>query len=403
MTLDEQKQNLIALHSFLNATGHFSFWEYDSNMNLLQSSCQDLAWDQLFQLLDGKKYALEHLQKQSTPLIFWHSCGLIWLIGYSYIQNDLQRVYVIGPLNSAENMMSHTTDVFSSLTLPISMKKHLKDQSGSLPTMSLFSVFPYTQMLHKALTGENLPKDQIHLQQDNSETVSTPFSGKQNYQLHQMRLQAVLQHIREGTLNYQEDWEQLSAISTGVSISLTNTIDRARISVITFITLCRQAAIDGGMSADMAFYRSSYYLERAQQCHTLGDLQSLNHSMYEDFVLGVRQNRSAQDISHPIQVCCDYIALNIEHKLSIQELADHIGYTEYYLARKFHREMHMSISEYINMTKINHAKHLLRDTDLDIQEISNRLHYCSHSYFSDVFRKTTDMTPTQYRLSMLSS
>lgn len=402
MTQVEQKNNLIALHSFLNATGNFYFWEYDTEMNLLHTSCQELEFDQLFSLLGGKRYALECASGCHTPLVFWHSIGLIWIIGYCYDADFFQSIHVIGPLNSAENMMSHTSDIFHSIPLSASLKNHLKNLCDNLPTMSILSIFPYTQMLHKALTGQNLARNQIRLQQDDMPYIAPQTRhGSPDYELHFTRVQAVLQHIRDGSLNYQKDWDRMSAISTGIAVSTPNALERGRMSVVSFIALCQHAAIDGGMTPDMAYHLGNTYLESLLHCKTLGDIQTVNHAMYEDFILCVRKARARSNISRQIQICCDYIEINIEQELSIKELAAHIGYTDYYLARKFRKEIGISLSEYIHMVKIERAKYLLRNTTLDIQDISARLHYCSHSYFSDIFRKATSVTPKEYRQKKL--
>lgn len=73
------------------------------------------------------------------------------------------------------------------------------------------------------------------------------------------------------------------------------------------------------------------------------------------------------------------------------------GDTEYYLSRKFKEEAGVSLNNYINIAKIERAKLLLTITGAGIQEISDRLHFCSRSYFSEAFRKFTGTSPAKYR------
>ena len=81
----------------------------------------------------------------------------------------------------------------------------------------------------------------------------------------------------------------------------------------------------------------------------------------------------------------------------IDELAARVGYTEYYLSRKFKEETGVSLNNYIKFAKVERAKFLLSSTDTSIQEISNRLGFCSRSYFGSTFQKIVGCSPADYR------
>ena len=57
----------------------------------------------------------------------------------------------------------------------------------------------------------------------------------------------------------------------------------------------------------------------------------------------------------------------------------------------------MSISDYIQSKKLETSQNMLRYSDYSISEIAAILAYPSHSYFTEVFRKETGLTPSQYR------
>ena len=79
-----------------------------------------------------------------------------------------------------------------------------------------------------------------------------------------------------------------------------------------------------------------------------------------------------------------------------------IGYTKYYLSRKFKQEMGVSIWDYINERKVEEAKLLLADPNLTIQDVADKLNYCSRSYFSEVFKNCTGQWPSAYRTDVLN-
>jgi len=119
--------------------------------------------------------------------------------------------------------------------------------------------------------------------------------------------------------------------------------------------------------------------------------------MYADFIQRVHNLRVNPNYSKPIQIACDYIEQNAEGDLSMEAIAARAGYSSYYLSRKFKEEVHTSINDYIKIVKVERAKFLLGCTQDSIQEIAEKLHFCSRSYFGETFRKIVGCSPVEYR------
>ena len=85
-------------------------------------------------------------------------------------------------------------------------------------------------------------------------------------------------------------------------------------------------------------------------------------------------------------------------ELELKELAAMVGYTGYYLSRKFKKEMGVSVNAYIRAARLRQARILLTESRMSVQEISDRLHFCSRSYFADVFLKSEGISPNDYRV-----
>ena len=119
--------------------------------------------------------------------------------------------------------------------------------------------------------------------------------------------------------------------------------------------------------------------------------------MYMDFIQRVKNARTNPHLSSTVRECCDYIQTHAESELSIAVLAHQFGYTGYYLSRKFKKEMHVSIADYIDFVRVEKAKILLESTFDSIADIARSLHYCSSTYFSETFHRVTGMLPNAYR------
>jgi transcriptional regulator GlxA family with amidase domain len=59
--------------------------------------------------------------------------------------------------------------------------------------------------------------------------------------------------------------------------------------------------------------------------------------------------------------------------------------------------MKRPFTDYILELRINKAKELLRNTNMDILDISSAVGFENQSYFTKIFRTHTGLTPRQYR------
>ena len=98
-----------------------------------------------------------------------------------------------------------------------------------------------------------------------------------------------------------------------------------------------------------------------------------------------------------VALCCQYIREHIHERIFLQDIADTFSVSPNYLSQLFKKYMNVGISEYIAGQKVTESKKLLKETNLKIYEISDRLGFESAFYFSKVFKKNTGMSPKDYR------
>ncbi|KRF04186.1 hypothetical protein ASG89_22700 [Paenibacillus sp. Soil766] len=79
------------------------------------------------------------------------------------------------------------------------------------------------------------------------------------------------------------------------------------------------------------------------------------------------------------------------------QMSQHFAMSFKQINRLFKKEIGTTVYDYLMIKKINLAKMLLEETDLSIHEIAYRIGYAEPHYFSNVFRKKTGFTPTEYR------
>lgn len=78
-------------------------------------------------------------------------------------------------------------------------------------------------------------------------------------------------------------------------------------------------------------------------------------------------------------------------------ISDKLGYDYTYLANTFSEVKGITIQQFIIFNKIEKVKELLLYDELNLTEISYKLHYSSVAHLSTQFKKVTGLTPSFYK------
>lgn len=86
-----------------------------------------------------------------------------------------------------------------------------------------------------------------------------------------------------------------------------------------------------------------------------------------------------------------------DNELSLQSVADSLFVSSSYLSRIFLRETGENFSTYLTRKRINEAKNMLENSNMKMYMIAQKVGYTSQHYFSNIFKKTTGVSPADYR------
>ncbi|MBR3375043.1 MAG: AraC family transcriptional regulator [Firmicutes bacterium] len=92
-----------------------------------------------------------------------------------------------------------------------------------------------------------------------------------------------------------------------------------------------------------------------------------------------------------------YIKSNYTRKIKLTDISSELHVNPTYFSALFSQEMGRPFTDYILELRIGKAKDLLRNTNMDIVDISGASGFENQSYFTKIFRKRTGQTPRQYR------
>lgn len=95
-----------------------------------------------------------------------------------------------------------------------------------------------------------------------------------------------------------------------------------------------------------------------------------------------------------------YIEKNYSnHSLSVGDIANYIKIDRTYLYRLFKSEANISVIDYITQCRMNKALDLLKDSTPSIKEVAVSVGFSDQMYFSRIFKKYFNKTPSEYRNS----
>lgn len=398
---EERETGLYSFLNFLNSTGSYYLWTYSSNLELIQTTCPSIAFDKVFKNSGCKDYLLKKIKEDNkpSPVILYSSLGFLWCADYikDVITGDIEAVYLIGPVKT-DAIKTKDRKPFGELQIPKEWMSGLGRLSVTLPTMSLdSSIVSYAQMFHYAISGEKITAADVTFQKESQESMKGKQHDRKDRHLVYMIELAVINNIRKGNLDFKADFDKMVQRGAGVKMVDSDSLTRGKVSIITFIGTCTRAAIEGGLTPDAAFYIGDQYLQKIMECNTIAGLRDLNYEMYETFIKEVNKIRKGPVYSVPVQSCCDYIKANLKLELTAALLSEHVGYSEYYITRRFKAETGFSVSDYIKEQRVVKAKEYLLFTSLSIKEIASKLNFCSSSYFTRVFHTVSGVTPAVFR------
>lgn len=132
---------------------------------------------------------------------------------------------------------------------------------------------------------------------------------------------------------------------------------------------------------------------------TVKDLSTL-HMSVESAKYNIQKNR-ANKKDEPTQIvlaAVEMIRKEIENvDFNINTIANALYLTPAYFSRVFKRKMGMTCKDFIKNYRIDLAKELLQNTDLSIQQISEKTGYATVYYFSQQFKQVTGESPGSFR------
>lgn len=99
----------------------------------------------------------------------------------------------------------------------------------------------------------------------------------------------------------------------------------------------------------------------------------------------------------PVRHAVAYLEQHYRHQFSRRQVAQAAGISGDHLSRLFHKELGLTLWEYLTRLRVQRAKEQLRHSGDSMQAVARAVGFRDRAYFSRVFRKVTGVAPHVYR------
>ena len=169
------------------------------------------------------------------------------------------------------------------------------------------------------------------------------------------------------------------------------------LSVI-IVALLSRAVMETGVAPEESFQVSDIYLKKIASASDLESIIRIRKEAVVEYAGLVRTHKELGKGGIYVEQCKQYIARNIFRKIKVSDIAQFLNLNPIYMERVFKRSEGITIGTYIQRAKVARAQNLLKYSDRSLPEISDYLCFSSQSYFGQIFKKVTGMTPREYQL-----
>lgn len=203
--------------------------------------------------------------------------------------------------------------------------------------------------------------------------------------------------VASGNTKELEDRLALLGKPQKLGVLSSNALQNEKYHATILAALVSRFCIEAGMEISVAYTLSDIYIELIDGATSISEIAALRVELLRHYCRKMNEMSKNKVVSRHIVMAIDYIRSHVQDSLTVESIADALSLNSSYLSKLFKQEMGVTLSRYIRNQKIEVACNMLRHLDESSLSIANYLGFSSQSHFIQVFKKTTNMTPEEYR------
>lgn len=160
----------------------------------------------------------------------------------------------------------------------------------------------------------------------------------------------------------------------------------------------------------LSIYHENQKQREGYQYSILSSLYKLANLLYQLPLKNKKTEKAALDSTlknretlFQIDTILDYIESNYLNAITIQDVADHVGFSPSYFSRFFKKNIGMSFTSYLAEYRIHRAKYILGTELVPMAEVAARSGFSSVKTFHHVFKSMVGTSPMKFQKNIFSS
>lgn len=206
--------------------------------------------------------------------------------------------------------------------------------------------------------------------------------------------QALMCAITEGDLS--EARRLLNELLGHIFFATGGDFTTMRARSLELMVLLSRAAAEGGADLEEVLELNRRFMKESDYIRTTDELTVWLNKVIERYAALVFD---LVDVKHKdiIYKAVNYMKRNFTGKLTLDDTAQHVGFSPTYFSKIFKDEMGMTFNNYLGNLRVERSKILLLSGGLSVGDVCSAVGFEDQSYFIKVFRRYTGVTPGKYR------
>lgn len=145
-----------------------------------------------------------------------------------------------------------------------------------------------------------------------------------------------------------------------------------------------------------SLHDASWFRKQFNRFYTLNDMFDWIKDWIDDEFEKFSELKKNRD-NKPIRLAKQYIHENYNKSISLDDVSSMLGFNSAYFSTMFKKETGENFIDYLIKIRINNAKHLLLQSNLNVDGIATAVGYSDTKYFTKLFRKKTGLSPSEFK------
>jgi YesN/AraC family two-component response regulator len=208
------------------------------------------------------------------------------------------------------------------------------------------------------------------------------------------REKELLSYISLG--DYENAYKVVSEIMARMYIGYGMNFSILKSRVLELLVLLSRASLKGGAEIEEIFGLNYSYINEVNSLKNIDELTSWINDVTKRFcncVFKFKQAKHTDSIYKAIQK----IKENYMNKIKLEDVAKSVHFTKTYFSRIFKEEVGITFNRYLNNTRVNASKQLLKEKDISLSDVAAMAGFYDQSHFTKTFKDITGISPKQFR------